>query len=315
MVDKMISYVIPAYNEEKNIIKTIEMIHEYTPPGEKFEITVIDNGSTDNTIRMLQEKGITFYVNEEASIAGLRNYGVSKSHGDIYIFLDADIHLTKKWQDNIPIVLSEIRNGKRMLTGSWYSIPDNPNFIEKYWFKPLQDILNTHINSGHLIIGKQQFDELNGFDENLETGEDYDISMRAKDLNIDVIDNHELKVIHYGYPKSIWEFMQREYWHGKGDATSLKSVVNSKVASLSLIFLSLHIIFVLSLFLFHTPYISLAAISGIFLICIASSIVKFKKESYKVILINSMLYYLYFVSRAASVLHGLFGAKRKKRER
>ena len=47
--------------------------------------------------------------------------------------------------------------------------------------------------------------------------------------------------VHEGYPKSLVEFAKREFWHGKGDATSIKPLFQSKVAMVALIFVALHV--------------------------------------------------------------------------
>src|SRR3989338_5052568 len=50
-----ISIVIPAYNEEKNIGKCIESIHNSDYPKEKLQIMVVDDGSIDNTLKILRK--------------------------------------------------------------------------------------------------------------------------------------------------------------------------------------------------------------------------------------------------------------------
>lgn len=312
---EVLSFIIPTYNEEKNIVKTIAKINEYVPSIYQYEIIVVDNGSTDNTVLCAKKTGVNVYVESDITIAGLRNFGAQKAVGDIFVFLDADISLTLEWQWAIGHVLGVLRGRGRLLTGSWYCIPENPNWIEQCWFKPLQRINNTHINSGHLILAREQFNELLGFNGSLETGEDYDISMRAKALGIQVVDDHDLKVIHRGYPKGLWEFILREYWHGKGDSISLKVIVDSKVALLSIMFLFFHVILLFSIFIsLPFSFVPLSLV-GIILLCIGSSYVKFKQESIYMLLINALIYYFYFLARGGSLLGAMFQKKIKKRQR
>lgn len=311
----MLSFIIPAYNEEDNISATIEKIRCYTPSKLNYEIIVVDHGSSDNTVEIAKNLKANVFLVQGGTIANLRNYGVDKSSGEIIIFIDSDISLTSQWKENIGFVLEKINSGHRLLTGSWYSVPENPNWIEKYWFKPLEKNNNTHINSGHMIISRKNFHELSGFNKNLETGEDYDISMRAKELGIEVVDNHDLKVIHEGYPKGLWEFILREYWHGKGDSSSLTAVIKSKVALLSLFFMLLHIVFILNLAFTFNLLVSYGCIFWLILICTSASYVKFKNERLHVMFINSLLYYFYFLSRMTSLISGVFIRKIKKRQR
>ena len=87
----LISIIIPIYNAEKyisdTIISCIEQTYVY------IEIILIDDGSTDNTyevIKSFSDPRICYYkkVNEGAAMA--RNYGISKSKGQLLQFLDHD---------------------------------------------------------------------------------------------------------------------------------------------------------------------------------------------------------------------------------
>ena len=308
------SFIIPAYNEAGNIESVISSIKKHTPDNYHFEILVVDHGSTDNTLELAETSGAQSLSHPEGTIAQLRNHGVKHSTGKILIFLDADIRLTHNWESHISKVAASLNAGDRILTGSWYSIPDNPNWIEKFWFKPLERGDNSHINSGHLIISRQLFDEINGFNEKLETGEDYDISIRAKAANIKLIDDVRLRVIHEGYPKNLTEFAKREYWHGQGDATSLTALFHSKVAIVALLFITLHLALIASSFIFNETaiYILLTCITGI---VIGSASLKYRTEPVQTVLVNSFIYYVYFWARSFSILSLLGIRKMKKRTR
>ena len=313
--NRIISFIIPAFNEEKNIANTIASINRHVPPNITYEIIVIDHISSDNTKKLAEENGAVVLTKSAKTVAELRNYGAAYSSGEIFIFLDADVRLTEQWNHHITNVIERINSGEKLLTGSWVSVPDNKKWIEKYWFEPQQRKTNTHINSGHMILSRQIFSDLGGFNGKLETGEDYDISMRAKQQKINVIENHNLKVIHEGYPRTLIDFIKREYWHGKGDALSLGIMLKSKVALLALLILTLHIIMLLDIIFLKNYILIIICIITITSICILSSFTKFKNETKKIILINAALYYVYFLARGASLLNALFTKKIKKRQR
>ncbi len=90
-----ISVVIPAYNEAKRLPKTLKIISEFFDSHDyKYEIIVVDDGSTDSTIdkaRQLKVKNLrilSYKINRGKGYAV--NYGVSRAGGEHIIFADAD---------------------------------------------------------------------------------------------------------------------------------------------------------------------------------------------------------------------------------
>lgn len=94
----MISLIIPAYNEEKRIGKTLDVFYEYmhkTFPS--FEILVVDDGSKDKTLSVLDEfkakmpelKVLTYGTNRGKG--GAVKFGVENAKGDYVFFTDADM--------------------------------------------------------------------------------------------------------------------------------------------------------------------------------------------------------------------------------
>jgi len=310
----MLSFIIPTFNEEKNILSTLTEIKKHVPNEIPYEIIVIDHGSADNTVSLANQLSDEILSQSGGTVAGLRNLGVKHSSGDILVFIDADVRLTSEWALNITQVIQQLDSNNKIVTGSWVSVPDNSSWIEKSWFQPLQKISNTHINSGHMIMSRELFNSLNGFNPILETGEDYDISMRAKELGAVIIDNHKLKVIHDGYPKTLPDFIKREYWHGKGDAISIFAVLKSKVAIIASAILASHISLISSLLL-HETALTVISLTVITVLCLFSSVKKYSNESAQIILNNTFLYYFYFLARSASLSVLLKKQHFKKRER
>jgi glycosyltransferase involved in cell wall biosynthesis len=87
----VISFVIPAYNEEKYIASTLAAIHAAAREvGEPYEIVVANDNSADATAAVAEEGGARVVTVEKRQIAGARNAGARGSAGDILIFVDAD---------------------------------------------------------------------------------------------------------------------------------------------------------------------------------------------------------------------------------
>jgi hypothetical protein len=160
---------------------------------------------------------------------------------------------------------------------------------------------SKYINSGHLITSRSLFEKIGGFDELLETGEDYAFGMAASQLNADIINNPKLAVVHKGYPKTVYQFMRREMWHGRGDCTSLKRLLGSKVIMASFLFVVLHFVAV-SGFVLGSKLTSAFALFLIVAMCLVAAVLKHEARSLEKLIFTSVLYYLYLVSRFLSSL-------------
>jgi len=291
-----ISFVIPALNEEKCIVDTIASIYNFVSSEYHFEIIVVDNGSTDRTKHLAASAGATVYVEPDAKVGALRNLGVAHSTGQYLVFLDADVRLTKSWNQGINETFHMLEKNPNIVTGSKCGVSETPSFIEKYWFAPLLSKNSSYINSGHLITTRQLFDKLGGFSAELTSGEDYDFSIRAKKLGAKIINNQDLAVIHTGYPSTLKAFMLREMWHGIGDIQTFKKFISSKVAILSSLLMLSQIILLFSIVGGYS-IVTFCSLFVLFAIPFISSCVKYKSENLKFILINSIIFYLYLMSR------------------
>lgn len=308
-----ISFIIPAYNEEVFLPHVLKNITKYTPSEFTYEVIVADNGSLDNTVQLAREAGAKVLIDKEATIGGLRNLAVDLSTGEMLVFLDADILLTQMWADNIIDVYKFLVEDCYQVTGSRYGVPTPASWIEEAWFKPLVNQTQSvkYINSGHLIVSRKLFDIVGGFDVNLETGEDYAFGQAALQAKAVITNNPLLSVVHKGYPKTIYQFMRREMWHGRGDCVSLRSILSSKVSLLAVLFAFLHAVLVFSLIMLPAMFSGVVIIL-IISICLSAAVFKHGARTLKALVIQSYLYYLYFASRFLSCMP-FFSARSVKR--
>lgn len=91
----MISIIIPLYNKENTISRTIESILSQT--SQDWELIVVNDGSKDNSStvveKYLDDKRIFLINKENGGVSSARNKGLLESKGDWIIFLDADDYL------------------------------------------------------------------------------------------------------------------------------------------------------------------------------------------------------------------------------
>lgn len=98
----LISVVIPLYNKELHIKRTIDSI--LAQKVQDFEIIVIDDGSTDKSAEVVKnftDTRIRLIQQENAGVSAARNKGIENSKADIIAFLDADDEWTPSFLETV----------------------------------------------------------------------------------------------------------------------------------------------------------------------------------------------------------------------
>lgn len=121
MTQPELSIIVPAYNEQDLIVDTLDAIHDFlSARRESFEIIVVDDGSRDKTVQLVEQWGKTknarLLVNEKNMGKGFSvRRGVEASRGEFLIFIDADLPYEL---DAIDGFLQELRAGSDLAIGS-----------------------------------------------------------------------------------------------------------------------------------------------------------------------------------------------------
>ena len=87
----LFSVVIPLYNKENHIQKTLNCV--LSQSFTNFEIIIINDGSTDNSLKKaedIKDSRIFLYSIKNQGVSNARNYGIKKANSDYICFLDAD---------------------------------------------------------------------------------------------------------------------------------------------------------------------------------------------------------------------------------
>jgi len=206
-----ISYIIPVLNGEKYIRDCIESILQEMTASD--EIIVVDNGSTDSTGEIVAGYPyIKLLTYPRITISALRNRGAHIAAGDLLAFVDADCILCDGWRSH---VIGTFTDSPVAAAGSRYDLPENPVWIEKAWFsqKTRQTGPAKYINAGNLVVRKEVFIRIEGFDESLVTDEDYEFGMRLNRAGYSMLEVPAIRVIHLGNAKTLRDFYAKESWH------------------------------------------------------------------------------------------------------
>ncbi len=207
----MISVIIPAYNEEKNIGRCLDaLVKQITT--QPFEVIVVDNNSTDTTasiVKSYEKKlDLLLVMEKEKGRGPARHTGFSKAQGDILLSTDADTIVPPDWIDILSHELS--RSHAIAATGTCKVI--DCGIVKNTTISLLQP-LAMHIYRllfGHywlsgfnFAIVKDAYIKSGGFDRRLNALEDIDLSFNV----------HKIGKIHFISNTPVI-FSGRRFQHG-----------------------------------------------------------------------------------------------------
>ncbi|MFV0607179.1 MAG: glycosyltransferase family 2 protein [Niabella sp.] len=134
-----VSVIIPAYNEEENILRTLSSIAANSTKY-KTEIIVVDNNSIDNTKKLVQQSGATYIFEGKKGVKNARNTGLQSAKGKYIINADADTIYSPFWIDEL---ITPLYNNSEIAVsyGRFAFLPEkNTNRLAFYLYELLGDI-------------------------------------------------------------------------------------------------------------------------------------------------------------------------------
>lgn len=146
----MISFVIPAYNEEAHVGRCIVAIHRaMAEVGQPYEIIVADDASTDTTAARAEAEGARVVRVAHRHIAATRNAGARVAQGHTLFFVDADTQVSAALVLEALAALQLGAAGGGCLPHFEGSVPG--------WWRPLQRVVEAGMRRLHLTGGACQF--------------------------------------------------------------------------------------------------------------------------------------------------------------
>lgn len=302
-----ISFIIPVLNGARFIADCIE--HIIAEMGDGDELIVADNGSTDGTLDIVRRfDRIRLLQFPDFTIAALRNRGAEIAHGNLYAFIDSDCLVCSGWREAVKAVLEDESVDA---TGSRYDIPEKPHWIEKAWYsKKSRDRTRiNYINSGNLVVRKEAFEAVGGFDEKLVTDEDYDLGERLNRQGHVMVEAPQVRAIHLGNPKSLGAFFRKQKWHATSSLRALQKGELDKPTAMAIVFMLCGLAALLLL-----PAVIRGGVSPlwipllIFFVPVFTALYRgFQFGAYRYAPSLAVLYFVFYYVRASVVIRYLYG--------
>jgi glycosyltransferase involved in cell wall biosynthesis len=181
--DLEVSVIVPVRNGAKSLPPLLRSLDEQTLAGERYEVIVVDNDSSDGTAEVAASHGACVVQEPIANRSRARNRGAEAARTRLYAFTDADCVAHPGWLETLlgcaheaPLMAGEVR----------LKVSDEPNAIERFeqrwrfaqegWVKQA-----GWAATANLLVHAEAFDAISGFDPSWRhIGEDADFCLRAR---------------------------------------------------------------------------------------------------------------------------------------
>lgn len=210
------SVVIPTYNRkpilEKCLYALEQQVYDDCGAIEGYEVVVVDDGSTDETVPWLRCQALTLphvklYEQDHLGPAAARNLGVERAKGDIIIFIDSDLVVTEAF---LQAHARALQNGQRQLRSDrlfTYGRVINTCNFEAPTSEPFKvtDFSAAYFATGNVAIARHWLIKAGLFDTQFQLygWEDLELGVRLKQLGLTLIKCPQAVGYHWHPPFSL----------------------------------------------------------------------------------------------------------------
>lgn len=214
-----VSIIVPAYNSASTIKECIEAIKSQNTQ-EKFEVIVVDDGSTDNTAEIAKKCGAKVFSQSNSGPARARNLGAQKAKGEILVFTDSDCVPEKNWLTEMLAPFSEakvsaVQGAYRTRQKGLVARFVQAEIEERYQRMKRRASKLDWIGSYSAAYRKNDFSAAGGFDESFPkaSGEDPELSYKLQEKGHKLVFNPKA-IVYHAHPDSLVKYFRTKFYRG-----------------------------------------------------------------------------------------------------
>lgn len=213
-----ISIVVPVRDDRERLLRCLASIRQSAsaPDAPPVEIIVADNGSNDGSDRAAAAAGARVLRLAGEPVSVLRNRAAAAARAPLLAFIDADHEIDAGWMAAAPAAVAAAGVGA---AGASYETPSDATWVQRVYGGLRRHVAAPcdvdWLPSGNLVVRRDAFERLRGFDARLDTCEDVDLCARLRAAGYRLVHDPRLRSVHHGDPATLGALFRGELWRGR----------------------------------------------------------------------------------------------------
>ncbi len=212
-----VSVIVPVYNDPTGLSETLRVLAKQDYPAGRWEVIVVDNNSTDNTLQVASSfrgaiSKLEILTERRQSSYAARNRGIQEAGGQILAFIDADMTVGRDW---ISRGVRDIESGRGDYVGcrvevyTSESLPTIWAIHDQLTDFPIRHYMQEehgYTIGGSLFVRRRVFETVGMFDGRLVSGGDREFGNRVQASGFNLFYDHDNVMRHPARStfRSVW---------------------------------------------------------------------------------------------------------------
>lgn len=212
-----VSVVVTVYNSEAVIDECLSCLMAMNYSRDKLEVIVVDDGSTDCTVQKVKAYPAKLILKEHGGYPSSMNAGIKEAKGDVVLIVDSDTYVEK---DYLIKILEEFKERKVGIISGYVATKPNAKFWARIIgfesedrYDQMKSKYVDFITSTCTAYGREMFNQVGLFNEELKRGSDEDIAQRASKAGWKIVLRKDA-VCYHDWASSVKRYFKKQMANG-----------------------------------------------------------------------------------------------------